>query len=181
MEVSMRRRRLLLVVGAATLLAVAGYGLLRWLTAPTPGVTWENFRRLREGMTFQEVEALLGKPHKTDLIDGFTSLHYWGQWQSEEVGICLGFFPQRLSHGTAFPPDVFMKLDKVKLDKVKKAGKDAFLGWFEVMHRQTTVRAELTIDLRELEAEWRSLVKQGEGLHPAEESLLARIRRWLHR
>jgi hypothetical protein len=55
----MRRRRLLLVVGllvAATL----GIGLYLWITTPRPGVTRENFRRLRVGMTLQEAEEIMG-------------------------------------------------------------------------------------------------------------------------
>lgn len=56
----MGRRRLLLGVGAVVLLG--GLALFHWLTAPTPGVTWDNFRRLRKGMSARQVEALLGKP-----------------------------------------------------------------------------------------------------------------------
>ena len=58
-----RRRRLLLRVGAVVLLGLAGFALLLWLTSPVPGVvSWENYRRLRIGMSSSEVEALLGTP-----------------------------------------------------------------------------------------------------------------------
>jgi hypothetical protein len=60
----MRRLRLLLGVGAVPLLVVAGFGLLLWITRPTPGVTWENFHRLRCGMSERDVKRLLGEPDK---------------------------------------------------------------------------------------------------------------------
>ncbi|MBI3407009.1 MAG: hypothetical protein HY040_01465 [Planctomycetes bacterium] len=48
-------------VACILLLAVAGYfgavGVV-WLTRPTPGLTEENARLLRRGMTLQEVNAL---------------------------------------------------------------------------------------------------------------------------
>jgi hypothetical protein len=65
----MRRRRLLLAVGMVVLLGVAGFGL-HWLTRPTPGITWDNFRRLRKGLSAKDVEALLGEPHRTRLRIG---------------------------------------------------------------------------------------------------------------
>jgi hypothetical protein len=33
-----------------------------WLDRPAPGVTWENIIRISEGMTEEQVEALLGGP-----------------------------------------------------------------------------------------------------------------------
>jgi hypothetical protein len=58
----MRRRRLLLVAGALALLGLAGLATFLWLTTPPPGVSRDNFYRLRKGMTLQEVEAILGEP-----------------------------------------------------------------------------------------------------------------------
>lgn len=102
----MRRRRLLLVVGAVVLLGMAGFVLLLWLTsqAPAPGITWDNFRRLRMGMSVGDVEALLGEPHEIDdLGDGYVVK--W--WRSQEVTIGLGFNAnQRLHLGTADPTGV---------------------------------------------------------------------------
>jgi hypothetical protein len=56
----MRKRRLLLRVGALALLGAAGFLLYCWAVSPTPGVTEKNFRRLRVGMSVSEVEALFG-------------------------------------------------------------------------------------------------------------------------
>jgi hypothetical protein len=57
----MRRRRLLLGAGLLGLVALAGLAAFVRFTAPTPGVTVENYRRLRIGMTAQQVEAILGE------------------------------------------------------------------------------------------------------------------------
>jgi hypothetical protein len=59
---AMRRRRLLLGFVAAAGLWLAGAGLLLWPKPPAPGVTMENFRRLRVGMTQPQAEAVLGGP-----------------------------------------------------------------------------------------------------------------------
>jgi hypothetical protein len=57
----MRRRRLLLCVGVVACLGLAVGGFV-WLTLPPPGVTRENYERIREGMSQADVEAVLGVP-----------------------------------------------------------------------------------------------------------------------
>jgi hypothetical protein len=56
----MRRRKLRWVVAgpAVALLAVGGFVL--WPRPPVPGLTRDNFDRVRVGMTSPQVEALLG-------------------------------------------------------------------------------------------------------------------------
>src|SRR5262249_61720109 len=44
------------------LVGIAGTHGMLWLTTPTPGLTEENVRRLRAGMTVQDVERLFGGP-----------------------------------------------------------------------------------------------------------------------
>ncbi len=97
-----RRGRLLLGVGAVVLMGVAAIALLLGFTdtATTPGVTWENYRGLREGMSASEVESMLGKPHFTSK-SLFSTLK---TWQSDEVTISLTFDGERLKHGLAHPP-----------------------------------------------------------------------------
>ncbi len=56
----MSRRGVLLAVGALALLGLAGFVTFLYLTRPAPGVTPENFQRLRLGMTESQVEAVLG-------------------------------------------------------------------------------------------------------------------------
>jgi hypothetical protein len=102
----MGRRRLLLVPGAATLFVVWGLALLLWLTTSTaaPGVSWENYRRLRIAMPARDVEVLLGKPHEVFPLQsksgepyGWTSL-----WRGEHVVIRLSFeLDQGLASGQA--------------------------------------------------------------------------------
>jgi hypothetical protein len=92
----MRRRRLLLGAGAVVLLGVAGFSLFLWLTTPTPGATWENFHRLRKGMSLSDVKALLGEPD--EMLPIFTSKH----WETNDIVIILSFdTDQRLLQGLA--------------------------------------------------------------------------------
>jgi hypothetical protein len=51
--------RLLAAILALTMLGLAAVLCLR-LSTPAPGVTPENFERIREGMSVNEVEVLLG-------------------------------------------------------------------------------------------------------------------------
>jgi hypothetical protein len=79
----MRRRRLLLGAGLlALLLGVAGLLLLPRMLAPKPGVTLENFRRIRRGMTLAEVEAAFGRPadERVDSAEQHTCLE-WAEGQ----------------------------------------------------------------------------------------------------
>jgi hypothetical protein len=74
----MRRRNLLLGLGALALLGVMGLLLTPHFVTPTHAVTLANFHRLREGMTRQEVEAILGQPLST--VRGVTP-----HWEGEEA------------------------------------------------------------------------------------------------
>jgi hypothetical protein len=78
----MRRRRLLLVgLGAVVLPAC---GLFVWVMSPTPGVSRENFLRIRKGMTLSEVEAILGEPGKRAGYRGLST-----GWSREKVLILI--------------------------------------------------------------------------------------------
>ncbi len=92
----MRRRRLLLVVGAVAMAGVGGFFLfLSPSPVPTPGVTWDNFRRLRQGMSASYVKALLGEPSS---VQGTL-----GCWWGDEVVIDISFEGDRLAVGVAYP------------------------------------------------------------------------------
>jgi hypothetical protein len=56
------RKHLLLCLVAVAFLAVGIYGILRLAQLLRPGITQENFDRIQEGMTEQEVERILGGP-----------------------------------------------------------------------------------------------------------------------
>ena len=86
----MRRRRLLFGVGALALLGV-GFALLTWLSTPTPGVTWENFRHLRRGMSVGDVEAVLGEPNQAfKTASNGTRRDWWDEWD-QDIKIHLYF------------------------------------------------------------------------------------------
>src|SRR5262245_18822576 len=61
----MRRRRLLLGAVVLAPFGLAGLLFALHLAFPEPGVTWDNFQRIQDGMSEQEVEAILGGPGKT--------------------------------------------------------------------------------------------------------------------
>lgn len=169
----MSRRRLLILMGAATLLTVAGFVLTLWITSPTPGVTWENFRRLRQGMTEKDVVALLGESSKPDVVrfgDGHIPTHL-RRWRGEEVVIYLDFsqhvvigFPDDLKDGIAFPPALAMKFDE--------AMENILLAW----HQK---RISLAKERQRLYADLSSVARQGQVLW-RDEPVLDRIRRLLH-
>jgi hypothetical protein len=71
------RKRLVLAVGLVVCLGLVGLVIVPQLEPPKPGVTVENFRRLHQGMTFEEVGAILDAPGQ-----GRT---WWGEGQSLTV------------------------------------------------------------------------------------------------
>lgn len=103
----MSRRRLLLGAGLVLLL-VAGFAeWLLWPTtpAPTPGVTWENFHRLRQGMSARDVEALLGEPYRQSKArwDSNPRVREVRRWRGDNFFIIILAFDagQRLEEGIA--------------------------------------------------------------------------------
>jgi hypothetical protein len=102
----MNKKRMLLLLAFAAGVAVAGYVGLRYAFRPEPGITVENFERLREGMNLARVEAILGGPANEEP-------HPFGggwahDWQGEDLHLLLVFTdtePRRLWMGTAQRPD----------------------------------------------------------------------------
>jgi hypothetical protein len=86
----MRRRRLLLGAGVLALVMTA-LGAFLWFATPTPGVTRDNFRRLKLGMTEPEAERLLGGPGEVNPVP----FSYVGtrelEWTGNGVTIRLRF------------------------------------------------------------------------------------------
>jgi hypothetical protein len=101
----MRRRRLLLAAGLLALLGVAGL-LLAWLTPhPGAGITKENYERIREGMTFAEVEAILGPEGyqtKRPLIVPVSGPTFPRWWIGDDAIITIEFGPK--GWGPPTPP-----------------------------------------------------------------------------
>jgi hypothetical protein len=97
----MRKRLLLVAVTGLVCAGLAGL-LLVWLTHPKPGVTRANYGRIRQGMTLEDVEAVLGmlptykgglplaEGGEVILLDGLSEM--W--WEGDEISVGLGFNAQ---------------------------------------------------------------------------------------
>ncbi len=72
----MKRRRLLLILAATVVVLLVGLGVY-WAKQPKPGVTMENFRRLRTGMTLREVKAIFGSEANVDVLNEREEIHTW--------------------------------------------------------------------------------------------------------
>src|SRR5262245_27155904 len=86
------RRKLLLLLGIAGFGLAAGYFVLDYALSPTPGVTRENYDRLRVGMSMQRVQAIMGRPaddqHRSDGGKGPVDVY---QWWGEGLAVNLIF------------------------------------------------------------------------------------------
>jgi hypothetical protein len=83
-----RRRRFLLGAGLLALLGVA-----IWTMLPRPGISKANFDRLRQGMTQEDVEVVLGPPSGTSPsrpIPGYAEMAYrtWHGGGKEKRTFC---------------------------------------------------------------------------------------------
>ena len=92
----MRRRRLLLGSGMVGLLCVP-WLIVIWDAPPRPGITRRNYERIREGMTFAEVEAILGPEGyqtKRLVIVGMEGTMFRRWWIGDEAVITIEFGPK---------------------------------------------------------------------------------------
>ena len=55
------KKRLLLKLGLFALLAASLFVAWLWWTTPTSGVNWATANRIQNGMTFDEVKAIIGE------------------------------------------------------------------------------------------------------------------------
>jgi hypothetical protein len=70
-----RKVRRLAWVGVALCVVLLALGVTERLLEPSPGVTDANLRRIRNGMTLNEVEGILGGP-----------AYKWGSWVNLDTG-----------------------------------------------------------------------------------------------
>ena len=81
----MSRRVFLLGLGLA--LVALALAFTDWVLSLQPGVTEANAKRIREGMTIEEVQAILGGlPRDREL-----QLGGWHVWTGEEGEVLVGF------------------------------------------------------------------------------------------
>jgi hypothetical protein len=84
----MRRKRLLVILVIACAVLAGSVLLFRYLS-PGPGVTLENFKRIRKGMTERDVEAILGTAGEKAYM-WHTPCRIW-QGKREKVGVVILF------------------------------------------------------------------------------------------
>jgi hypothetical protein len=81
----MRRRRLLLGLGAVVLLGLASFCVIAF-AVPRSGVTLENYERIQVGMTLPEVEGILGTPVDGYFMDEDENVLYLADVVDDESG-----------------------------------------------------------------------------------------------
>jgi hypothetical protein len=120
------RKRGLVVMGTMPLLGLAGGLLAMWLSIPTPGVTWENDRRLRPGMSDNEIEWILGKAAEASS----KLIYYHKAWKGKEVVIYLCFDTdcQLLQGGAAYPVHALQCEPGIALLEIDQPS-EAAAGW----------------------------------------------------
>jgi hypothetical protein len=92
-----KKRRLFVLLAAA---AVGVAGCLVWYFAlnPGPGVTLANFDRVREGMSKEEVEAILGPPGvDQELRDRHQITYRLSIWEADDLRLTVHYDDGRAS------------------------------------------------------------------------------------
>jgi hypothetical protein len=64
------RKRALLLLGLLASLVLLGFFVVEWLTTPPPGINHDNAIRIREGMTLDRVEKLMGRAGEKQVLEG---------------------------------------------------------------------------------------------------------------
>ena len=75
---------------------------------PAPGITAANVRRIRPGMTREEVEALLGGPHHSASWENMRAVWpspWAGLWRGSDGCVTVVFDPPGRVRGAEFRPD----------------------------------------------------------------------------
>src|SRR5262249_53762675 len=87
--------RLTYLTGLAVILVGGALALTHALLGPWPGVTEANARRVRAGMTVEQVEALLGAPAekvgRRPWFGGGWEKEAWRFWQGSRVSVLIEF------------------------------------------------------------------------------------------
>jgi hypothetical protein len=107
----MQRPRVLLGAGLGVLVGILIAVLAFPLFAPKPGITLENFHRLRQGMTLANINAILGVDKGGTWADGWVNVNTGTQ-------IILTFDSGgRLIEGQAYARDIHGKYLEESLPK----------------------------------------------------------------
>jgi hypothetical protein len=111
------KKRLLLRLGLATLLGLAGFVAYLWWTLPTSGINRASEWRIRKGMTKQQVEVIVGMPpgdyrpasdelrwlrRRTPIGMGGPG-HWTSLWYSDEGILTVDFEGERSTKATYHP------------------------------------------------------------------------------
>lgn len=104
------KKRFLLKFGLIAVLGLAGFGLYLWWTIPTNGINRASLWRIREGMSQEEVEAIIGMPpgdyRKASeqwargiglTVQGGTGGSWTSYWHADEHTIIVEFVDDEVS------------------------------------------------------------------------------------
>jgi hypothetical protein len=84
------------------LLGCTAAALVPGCVTPTPGVTQDNFERLRQKMTREETQRIMGRPADTVIVGG-SSLSYDSLvWRDGDVSVLIRFWGDELQDGRFF-------------------------------------------------------------------------------
>lgn len=101
-----------LIAAVCLSLVVVGYVGLRVVTAPTPGVTIENFNRLYKGMSIRDVERLFGGPGEKTAAGQMSPFWpvggYYFTWSNGEFSVVI--LPDRDSVYSAYARPGYVRL-----------------------------------------------------------------------
>jgi hypothetical protein len=125
----MRKRPLLLCLALLALVGLSG-GLLVLLTHPRHRINQESYERIKEGMTLEEVEAILGGPPGNYTRGRYGMLPYLAlplkplprvlhEWLGEEAAIYVWFDLEGRARETGLQKVLGVKGEPSLLDRLR--------------------------------------------------------------
>jgi hypothetical protein len=122
-------RKRLLLLGCGGLGLFAAYLALAVTARPADAITWENFERIKPGMTKEEVGKLLGPPTHSmgGRMPGGPLWFEWVSWRGRDGTITLTF-----SGEDPFSDLPYLLTEKEFSEREKTGVLDRLRGWVRI-------------------------------------------------